>query len=502
MRHPLFLASAVWLLAAPLSALAGDQGEEAIQESVVKITATVRNPDPTKPWIKANPQDISGTGVVIKGKRILTNAHMALYASQMFVQPHQSSEKLAASVESISPGMDLAVLKLEDESFFEKRAPLKLATELPQVKATVLVYGYPTGGSSLSITKGIVSRIEFAAYNYGVAGVRIQVDAAINPGNSGGPALVDGRMIGLIFSKLREADNIGYIIPADEIDLFLKDAADGTYDGKPAMRDDLQTLENDALRSKLGLDKKTQGMVVTEPYISSDAYPLKKWDLITKIGDHPVDDTGMVQVRDDLQLRFQYFVQKLARENTVQLTVLRDGKTIEIALPVSIRGDDLVTNLQGKYPSYFVYGPLVFEPVTNEFLSGFDRVGDRFYAMLSVIRSPLVTRRGDRRKFDGEELVVVPSPMFPHRIAKGYSNPFMKVVKEINGIPVRNLRHLVEILRDTKEKYITISFDDRNNETLVFDRKEVQSTSDDILNDNGVRRPSSDDLVSLWEKKP
>ncbi len=129
----------------------------------------------------------------------------------------------------------------------------------------MLVYGYPQGGSTLSITKGIVSRIEFSGYNEGISGVRVQVDAAINPGNSGGPALVDGKMVGLIFSKLTQADNIGYIIPSEEIDLFLKDVADGTYDGKPAMHEALQTFENDAIRSYLGLDKKVQGMVVHPP---------------------------------------------------------------------------------------------------------------------------------------------------------------------------------------------------------------------------------------------
>ncbi len=92
-----------------------------------------------------------------------------------------------------------------------------------------------------------MSRIEFTGYNEGISGVRVQIDAAINPGNSGGPALVDGKMVGLIFSKLTQADNIGYIIPSEEIDLFLKDVADGTYDGKPAIHESLQTLENDAL---------------------------------------------------------------------------------------------------------------------------------------------------------------------------------------------------------------------------------------------------------------
>src|SRR5207302_18369 len=155
------------------------------------------------------------------GKRILTNAHVVTYASQLFVESYQSSDKLVATVESVSPGIDLAVLKLEDESFFDKRPPLAHTHELPSVKDSVLVYGYPQGGSSMSVTKGIVSRIEFAPYGDHASGVRVQVDAAINPGNSGGPALVDGKVVGLIFSRLTQSDNIGYIIPSEEIDLFL-----------------------------------------------------------------------------------------------------------------------------------------------------------------------------------------------------------------------------------------------------------------------------------------
>ena len=110
----------------------------------------------------------------------------------------------------------------------------------------------------------------------------------------------------------------------------------------------------------------------------------------------------------------------------------------------------LIESLQGRYPSYFVYGPLVFSTVSREFCAAIDRPGSPVSAALAIMGSPLVTRRGDRPAFEGEELVVVTSPMFPHAIAKGYDNPLSKVVKEINGVPVKNLRHFVELLRDTK----------------------------------------------------
>jgi hypothetical protein len=48
----------------------------------------------------------------------------------------------------------LAVLKLEDPKFFESHPTLQLRKALPDSKEPVMVYGYPTGGASLSITKG------------------------------------------------------------------------------------------------------------------------------------------------------------------------------------------------------------------------------------------------------------------------------------------------------------------------------------------------------------
>ncbi len=468
--------------------------EQKPRNSVVKILATMRQPDVSRPWTKASPHDASGTGVVIEGKRILTNAHMVLYSSQLFVESEQSSDKIAATVLAVSPGMDLAVLKLEDESFFDTRKPLVRSAELPAVKDPVLAYGFPTGGSSLSITKGIVSRIEFAPYNDQTTGLRIQVDAAINPGNSGGPALVDDKMIGLVFSKLGSADNIGYIIPCEEIELFLADVADGKYDGKPAMHDSLQTMENDVLRPFLKLDKKTSGIIVNAP--DRDDHVLKAWDLITKIGDHDVDNTGMVTVRDGLRLDFKYYIQKLAKDGKVPLTIVRKGETMAVELPVSNKHPMVIESLHGRYPSYFVFGPLVFSTATSEFF----RVG----ALRNINRmgaSPLITRLGDRPAFEGEQLVVVSAPMFPHKLAKGYSNPMGQVVKAINGTKIKNLRHLVETLRDSEEKYLTISFQDKASETIVFDRKEAIAATEDILSDNGVRQQASDDLAEVWKKK-
>ena len=138
----------------------------ALENSVVKVFSTMRYPDPFKPWTKQAPSEATGSGVVIEGRRILTNAHVVLYASQVQVQANAAGDKISATVEAVAPGIDLAVLKLDDPSFFDTHPAVARASKLPHIKDAVLAYGFPTGGTSLSITKGIVSRIEFVSYNY------------------------------------------------------------------------------------------------------------------------------------------------------------------------------------------------------------------------------------------------------------------------------------------------------------------------------------------------
>jgi S1-C subfamily serine protease len=466
-----------------------------VENSVVKVFSTVRYPDFYKPWTKQAPGELTASGVVIEGKRILSNAHAVLYASQVQVQANQAGDKVSATVVAIAPGIDLAVLKLDDETFFDTHPPLPRARMLPEIKDAVMAYGYPKGGTSLSITKGIVSRIEFASYNLGTAGLRIQIDAAINPGNSGGPAVVGDKMIGLAFSHLASSESIGYIIPCEEIDLFLEDIADGHYDGKPAFVDDLQTLENPALRAFLKLDKADQGMVVHRPDSDEPTYPLKQWDVISKIGDTPVDDEGMIKLTGNLRVFFSYMVQKIAAHGKVPLTVIRADKELRVEVPVQARHPAVITSLEGAYPSYFVYGPLVFSTATLEFVGGFSAANRQW---LTGAGSALITRLGDKPAFPGEGLVVVSSPFFPHKLSKGYSSPLGQVVKTVNGQPIKNLKHLVEVLRDSKDEFIRFEFDQRNAETLVFPREQMVSATDDILGDNGLRSQGSPDTMAVW----
>jgi hypothetical protein len=115
--------------------------------------------------------------------------------------------------------------------------------------------------------------------------------------------------------------------------------------------------------------------------------------------------------------------------------------------------------------------------------------------------SPLSVRRADRPAFADEQLVVISSPFFPHKLSKGYSQAVARVVDTINGVKVKNLAHLVALLRDAKDEFIVVDFGGRKSETLVFPRKEMVAATEEILNDNGVRAQGSPDVLSVWNGK-
>jgi S1-C subfamily serine protease len=499
MKHFILGALSVCALACLVTAPAAARP---VEGSVVKVFATVRYPNPFKPWTKQTPRDITGSGVIIEGDRILTNAHVVLYASDIEVQATEAGDKIPATVSAIAPGIDLAVLKLGDASFFRRHPPIPRASVLPHIKDPVLVYGFPIGGNTLSITKGIVSRIEYVNYNYPVSGLRIQIDAAINPGNSGGPAVADGKMIGLAFSRLvgGDAQNIGYIIPDEEIELFLEGVASGHYDGKPAMYDEFQTLQNAGLRQYLKVPDAVTGVVVLDPYGTGPGYPLERWDVITHIGDTPIDDQGMIDLSSDMRLNFRYLVQKDVRDGKVPLTIVRHGSTLHVELPVTHDRPLLIPNLQGGYPPYFIYGPIVFTKATASLLAALNN-NARLLDTLSFIKSPLVTERGDAPSSERQDLVVISAPFFPNPLVEGYANHAGAVVYSVNGTRIVSLAQLVALLRDLKSEFVVIQFDSRGVESLVFPRAAMVAATQEILTDNDVRAQGSPDMMAIWQGK-
>src|SRR5438105_13063404 len=266
------------------------------ERSVVQIFTFSQSPAWDAPWRFEAVQRSGGSGFVIKGKRIMTNAHVVSWARQIIVRRHQDPRPYVAEVEFIGHDCDLAILRVRDEQFFQNLEPREVGG-LPKVRSAVITYGYPAGGEEISYTRGVVSRIEVERYSH--IWIRqfltVQTDAAINPGNSGGPVIQEDRVAGVAFQGMPGLQNVGFFIPTVVIEHFLKDIADGNYDGFPDGGVRMAALQNPAYRSFLKLPNNDVGARVDSLLpIDGTQKVLKTEDVILRIGAFPVASDGTI----------------------------------------------------------------------------------------------------------------------------------------------------------------------------------------------------------------
>ena len=91
------------------------------------------------------------------------------------------------------------------------------------------------------------------------------------------------------------------------------------------------------------------------------------------------------------------------------------------------------------------------------------------------------------------------SDFLPHPITKGYKISYKPAVKELNGVKIESLTHLVEMIRDSDEDFLNFTFYDKGQETLVFHRQDLLDTTEEILEDNSIRNQGSDRFMEIWE---
>ncbi len=155
-------------------------------------------------------------------------------------------------------------------------------------------------------------------------------------------------------------------------------------------------------------------------------------------------------------------------------------------------------DVRGEYPSYFIYGPLVFSRASSLFTS-FLNSNAGLMGVFGFVGSPLVTQRGAMPTPERQELVVVASPFFPSKLAEGYSSPTAMVVLTVNGVHIRSLAHLVSVLRDLKDENVVFEYEGRSGEAMVFPREQMVAATEGILTDNGVRAQGSPDMLAVWQ---
>jgi S1-C subfamily serine protease len=449
------------------------------QDSVVKVYVTIQRDDYVMPWQGGEPIGATGSGFIVSKKRILTNAHVVSDAKFIEVQRFDDSRRFKAQVAFIGHDCDLAVLTVDDPDFFTGTHPIKFANALPSLDDEVTVLGYPMGGDRLSVTKGVVSRIDYSVYTHSEVDQHLvlQVDAAINPGNSGGPVLFKGKVVGLAFQGMMMADNIGYAIPLPVLNHFLEDIEDGHYNGYPELGVSFETTRNIALRRDLNLPGDKGGIVVyfVDPFGSAKGY-LHDRDVLLSIDSHSIADDATISL-DGNAVLFAELLERKQFGDSVTLKVWRTNAEIEVKIPLANPEDPFVyRNIYDTRPAYYITGGLVFAPLTREYLRA-QRKGQ------GSMNNQQLFYYSQYAKIDGlyrdrDEFVVLIGRL-PHPV-NTYSDSFINgIVTEINGVAIRNLRDVKKAVEGQKERFHVFHFAGVN-DTLIMDAGNARRSDREI----------------------
>lgn len=460
-----------------------EQGNDPIN-AVVKLEVTTAKSDVLCPWI--NHTDFStGSGVVIDKGRILTCAHCVSDATYIRVRKQNEDMLYHAKVRFTDDDADLALLSVEDPKFMVDITPLEIG-DTPHVQDDVLAVGYPIGGEDISYTRGIVSRIEDIRYSHGwMTLLGIQVDAAVNPGNSGGPVLdmKSGKIAGIAFQgkDKEKSEALGYIVPPDIIRHFLSDIQDGKVDGFADILFEWNQMESPSKRRFYKMDSGRSGVVVdhVDSVLGNDS--IRTGDIILEIGGYNVSNNGKIRLQGGVARSLVYPLYMCQVGEKIPVKVFRDGVVVETSIMAAKKNFRIRRWLYNMRPDYFVYGGFVFTTVSFDYL----------------VRSEAQFHDGilKGREFPEDEAVAI-SFCFADKGIEGYLGADKSLVRSINGVKVRNLRHLAEVIDQCHEGFVRFGVD-RGNEwdvKIIVDAKEMREATARVMERNLIPADRSEDL--------
>lgn len=420
--------------------------ESSIYQSVLRIEASAQQFDYRTPWNSGRFGGGTGTGFVVGENKILTNAHVVSNSRRLIIRKHGDPAVYGARLLHIAHDCDLALLELENPKVLDGVTRLGFG-DVPTLESEVRVIGYPVGGERLSVTRGVVSRIDFSTYSH--SGVDqhlvVQIDAAINPGNSGGPVLQGDKVVGVAFQGLMQADNTGYMIPTPVVRRFLKDVEDGQYDHYVDLGFTDFELANQAQRAALGLPDDNRGILVANvaPGGSVDG-KLQKGDIVMALDAHPVFSNGQVSI-DGQMVNMHEVVERKYSGDKVVIDFLRDGKKqrVEATLAQFAPARIFATEYETR-PTYAVFGGLVFQPFSRNLLAayGFDSLEVR-HLLERYTADALYQERDD---------IIMLTQVLPDTVNTELTSLGGLIVEEINGKKVGSLKDVMDLLMTPLEK--------------------------------------------------
>lgn len=455
---------------------------------IVRVEVAKKSHNYAMPWQAGSYGGGTGTAFMVGKGLFMTNAHVVADAARIHISPYADARKIPARVKFVAHDADLALIEIDDTTPFDGIAPLHFSDDLPHLEDEVRAVGYPIGGARLSVTRGIVSRIENTTYSHprNSAHLTVQVDAAINPGNSGGPVFKGTEVIGVAFQGLNNANSTGYIIPAPVIKRFLKDIEDGSYDKYVELGASFFPIQNPGMRRHFKLPNNGQGVLVSDIIKGSSCDGvLELGDVVFSINNYSVDSSGMIEL-DGERLKLEELAERSFKDDKIKFNVLRQGKMMELSASLAPKMNSEVTGINhDASPRYVTFGGFVFQPLQlNEIIAHKLKASGFIVEMDEFLNHGASIEKND---------IVVATRILPDEVNSAMSNIGRGIVTKVNGVELRGLSHLYELLYEAKEgeadDFICIEFLDAPR-PMVFERKSIEAANARIMDSYGITAPA------------
>jgi S1-C subfamily serine protease len=445
-----------------------------IQKSLVRITSTEVEPDYRAPWNAGALQRGVGAGFVVNGNRIMTNAHVVSNSRFLTVERDGDPNKYPAKVLFVAHDCDLALITVDAPNFYKNMVPLKLGG-IPELESTVSAYGYPIGGERMSVTTGIVSRIDFQLYTHSSidSHLAIQISAQINPGNSGGPVMQNAKVVGVAFQGYSGdiAQGVAYMVPTPVIRRFLKDIEDGRYNGYVDLGVTYTKLLNPAQRRFLGLKDDDRGVLVDTVVAAGPcAEALRSGDVLLSIDDHPIASDGNVELEGE-RVEMPEVVERKFKGDKVKFDIWRDKQPLTASVQLHTVPPYLIQgHTYDVRPRYVLYGGLLFQPLNLDLLEAYQPADLRIRHFFDYfVLDQIYLQHPD---------VIILTNILPDPI-NTYLAPYRgEIVDEINGKKIRTLEELANTFAEPADRLVVKLIGD--GPPLVLDPKQVEAARERI----------------------
>ncbi|NJK90518.1 MAG: PDZ domain-containing protein [Blastochloris sp.] len=348
--------------------------------SIVRVNATCQIVDPVRPWLKRPPFTRRAIGTVLSGQRILVTAEMVAHANFIELEKPVTSTKTTAYVDVIDYETNLALLRVNPEdapTFFQDTRPLELSTTAKAGDS--LEIWQLEDNDALARSTGRINTVEVGPYPEGLGRYlvyRLNLSLQYRDSAATLPAVQNGNLVGLLFRYDSRNQNAA-VIAAPVIEHFLKDAADGNYQGFPRIGLGFFNLRDPQLQNYVGVTPEQGGIFINRvlPDGPGAQAGLQVGDVLLSINGIRVDQDGNYPDKTHGRLSLEHLIAGQHYVGDVlKLNLQRQGKPLDVQVTLSRKNASDYISPPYSYdepPRYLVYGGLVFLELSRTLLKTF-----------------------------------------------------------------------------------------------------------------------------------